>query len=108
MLNSTHTKNKSEKKWCQRWKSVLQINEQCCICKNNGNRILVKLISYKKDYLKCTSKASYMSLKIFDNDLSQYVKTKFQLSKVFMYEFHYDYQTIRLSLDYQTIIHRHL
>ena len=77
MLNSTHTKNESGKKLCQRWKSVLQINEQCCISKKNGNRIVVKLISYTKDYLKCTSKASYMSLKIFDNGLSQYVKTKF-------------------------------
>ena len=32
-----HTKkNRSRKKWWQRWKSVVQINEQCCIWKNNG------------------------------------------------------------------------
>ena len=33
------------------------------------NRTDVKLISNKKDYLKWTSKPSYMSQKIFDNDL---------------------------------------
>ena len=27
MLNSTHTKNKSRKKWWQRWNSVRHINE---------------------------------------------------------------------------------
>ena len=33
------------------------------------NRIDVKLISNKNDCLKCTSKRSYMSHKIVDNDL---------------------------------------
>ena len=40
-------KNKSRKKWRQRWKSVVQVNEQCCIQQNNGNlinRIDVKLV----------------------------------------------------------------
>ena len=37
--------------------------------KNLRNRINVKLASNKKDYLKWTSKTSYMSHKIFDNDL---------------------------------------
>ena len=33
------------------------------------NEIDVKLVSNKKDFLKWTSKPSYMSHKIFDNDL---------------------------------------
>ena len=36
---------------------------------NLRNRIDVKLVSNKKDYLKWTSKPSCMSHKIFDNDL---------------------------------------
>ena len=36
---------------------------------NLRNRIDVKLIINKKDYLKCTLKPSYMSHKIFDNNL---------------------------------------
>ena len=36
---------------------------------NLRNGINVKLVSNKKDYLKQTSKPSYMSHKIFDNDL---------------------------------------
>ena len=27
-----------QKKWRQRWKSIVQINEQCCIWQNNGKR----------------------------------------------------------------------
>ena len=36
---------------------------------NLRNRIDAKLVSNKKDYLKWTSKPSYMSHKVFDNDL---------------------------------------
>ena len=36
---------------------------------NLRNRINVKLVNNKKDYLKCTSKPSYMSHKIFENNL---------------------------------------
>ena len=36
---------------------------------NVRNRIDLKIGSNKKDYLKWTSKPSYMSLKLFDNDL---------------------------------------
>ena len=36
---------------------------------NLRNRIHVRLISSKKDYLKWTLKVSYVSPKIFDNDL---------------------------------------
>ena len=73
---------------------------------NLRNTLDVKLISNKKDYLKGISKPSYMSLKIFDNDLVAIRKNKvtltldkpadigmyiLELGKVLMYEFHYDY-----------------
>ena len=73
---------------------------------NLRNRIYVKLVSNKKDYLKWTSKPSCMSRKIFDNDLVVIRKNRvtltlnkpayigmcvLELSKVLMYEFHYDY-----------------
>ena len=69
------------------------------------NRIDVKLVSNKKDYLKWISKPSYMSHKIFDNDLVAIRKNKvtltlnklayvgmciLELRKVLIYEFHYD------------------
>ena len=70
---------------------------------NLRNRIDVKLASNKKDYLKWTSKPSYLSPKIFDSDLVAIRKSKatlnkrsyvrmciLELSKVLMYEFHYD------------------
>ena len=70
---------------------------------NLRNRIDVKLVTNKKDYLKWTSKPSYMSHKIFDNDLVVIHKNKviltlnkpayigkciLELSKVLMYKFH--------------------
>ena len=73
---------------------------------NVRNRINVKLASNKKDYSKWTSKPSYMSHKIFDNDLVAIRKDKviltlnkpayigmcfLELSKVLMYECRYDY-----------------
>ena len=73
---------------------------------NLRNRIDARLVSNKKDYLKWTSKPSYMSHKIFDNDLVAIRKSKvtltlnklactgmciLELSKVLMYEFHFDY-----------------
>ena len=73
---------------------------------NLRNRIDVKLVSNKIDYLKWTSKPSYISHKIFDNDLFIILKNKVTLTlnkaayigmcilglrKVLMYEFHYDY-----------------
>ena len=36
---------------------------------NSRNRINIKLVSNEKDYLKWTFKTSYMSHKIFGNDL---------------------------------------
>ena len=48
--------------------------------KNLRNRIDVKLVSNKKDYLKWTSKPSYMSHKIFENDLFAIRKNKVTLT----------------------------
>ena len=73
---------------------------------NLRNRFDVKLVSNKRDYLKWTSKPSYMLHNIFDNDVVTIRKNKvtlmlnrpayigmciLELSKVLMYEFHYDY-----------------
>ena len=46
---------------------------------NLRNRINVKLLSNKKNYLKWTFKPSYMSHKIFDNDLVAMRKNKVTL-----------------------------
>ena len=69
------------------------------------NKVDVKLVNNIKDYLKCISKPSYMSHKIFENNLVALRKSKvslklnkpaytgmciLKLSKVLMYEFHYD------------------
>ena len=74
---------------------------------NVTNTTIVKHVSNKKDSLKWTSKPSYMSNKIFDNDLVVIPKNKVpltlnksacigmcilvELRKVLMYKFHYDY-----------------
>ena len=47
---------------------------------NLRNRIYVKLVSNKRDYLKWTSKPSYMSHKIFGNDLVAIRKNKVTLT----------------------------
>ena len=46
---------------------------------NLRNRIDVKLVNNKQDYLKCTSKPSYMSHRIFDNNLGAIRKCKLSL-----------------------------
>ena len=71
--------------------------------KNVRNRIHVKLVYNKRNYLKCTSKPSYMSHKIFDKNIVAIRKSKLELklnnpayiwksilemSKALMYEFH--------------------
>ena len=73
---------------------------------NLRSRIDVRLENNENDYLKCSSKPSYMSHKIFDNNLVAIRKSKvalklnkpayigmciLELSKILMYEFHYDY-----------------
>ena len=83
MLNSIHKKNRSRKKWLQRWKSIVQINEQYCLWKKMENlrkRMDTKLVSNRKDYLKWTFKQSYMSRKIFIYDLVAIHKNKVTLT----------------------------
>ena len=46
------------------------------IMENLRNRIDLKLVSNKKDYLKWTSKPSYMPHKIFDIDLIEIRQNK--------------------------------
>ena len=73
---------------------------------NLRNRIDVKLLNNKKDYLKCTSDPSYMSHKKFDNNLAAIRKSKLalklnnlacielcilKLSEVLTYKFHFEY-----------------
>ena len=72
-----------QKKWWQRWKSVEQINKKCGIWKTIENlrcRIDLKFVSNKRDYLKLTSKPSYIFQKIFDNDLVAIRKNKVKLT----------------------------
>ena len=84
------------------------------------NKIDVKLVSNKKDYLKWTSKPSYMSQKICDNNVVTIRKSKvtlalnkpayvgmsiLDLSKVIMYEFHYDFIENEYGKQLKTIIH---
>ena len=72
---------------------------------NLRNRIDVKLVNNAKDYLKCTSKQSYIMDKIFDNSsfVIQKSKVALKLNKlayigmcilesrnVLLYEFYYD------------------
>ena len=69
-------------------------------------KIDLRFVNNKNDYLKWISTPSYMSHKIFDNKLVARRKSKvtlkrnkpayfgmciLELSKVLMYEFHYDY-----------------
>ena len=73
---------------------------------NLRKRIDVKLVNNEKDYLKCTSKPSFISHKIFDNNLVVICKSKLalklnkpakigmyilELKEVLMHKFHYDY-----------------
>ena len=73
---------------------------------NLRKRIDLKLVNHEKDYLKFTSKPSYMSHKIFGNNLVAIRESKLalkldkpaytgkcisELSKAIMYKFHYGY-----------------
>ena len=87
MLISTHKKRiDGEKNGEKDGKALYKLmnNEQCYIqnkMENLRNRINVKLVSSKKsNYLKWTSKSSYMSYKIFDNDLVGIRKNKVTLT----------------------------
>ena len=89
---------------------------------NLQNRIDVKLVKTKKDYLKCTSKPSYMSDKIFDNNLVAIAKSKaalkfnkpacirmciLELSEVLKYKFHCDYIKNKNGNKSKLLFHRH-
>ena len=73
---------------------------------NLRNRFNVQLVNNKNDYVKYTSRSSHMLQKIFDSNLIAICKSKLalklskkihirmwilEISKVLMYEFHYDY-----------------
>ena len=126
MLNSTHKKIiEAEKNDGKDAKALHKLMSNVVYRKtmeNLRNTIDVKLVSKKKYYLKWTTKPSYMSHKTFDNDLAAIRKNKvtltlnkpvyigmciFELSKVLMYKFHYDYiKNMVTSQDYysQTLI----
>ena len=87
---------------------------------NLRDRIDVKLVSSKKDCLKCTSKPSYMSQKTFNNNLVAICKNKatltlnkpalvgayiLKLGKVLMYKLHYDYIKYKYDNSSKIIIH---
>ena len=89
---------------------------------NLRNRTDVRLINNEEDCLKCTSKPSFMSHEIFDNDLVAIRKSKvaltlnkpayirmciLELSKILMYEFHYDYIKSKYDNKIRTITNRH-
>ena len=105
-----HTKkNRSKKNGDKDGKTLYKLMHNSAYgktMKHLRNRIDAKLVNNKKDYLKQTSKPSYMSHKIYDNDLVAIRKNKVTLtlnkpacigryflesSKVVMYEFHFDY-----------------
>ena len=63
---NTQKKNRSREKWSQRWKSIVQINEQCCIQQNNG-----KLEKWNR------CKASKQPKRLF----KMYIKTKLYVAQ---------------------------
>ena len=52
--------------------------------KNKRNRIDVRLVNNKKNYLKCKSKPSYISHKIFDNNSVTIRKSKVTLTLIWV------------------------
>ena len=85
-------------------RSVVEINKYGNTIENLRNSIDAKLVN--NDYLRCTSKPSYTSHKIFANNLvvirkrnaslkinkPEYIGMRIlELSKVLMYKLHYDY-----------------
>ena len=83
MLNSTHKKEQKQKNGEKVGKALYKLMNNAVygkIMKNVRNRINAELASKKKDYLKLTSKPSYRSHKIFDNDLVAIRKKKVTLT----------------------------
>ena len=71
---------------------------------NVRKRINVRLVNNDQDYLRCVSKPNFVSQKIFDKNFVHQIKSIpklnkpiyvgfsiLELSKLFMYKFHYDY-----------------
>ena len=71
MSNLTHKKRiESEKNGDKNGKPLYKsMNNAVCdkIMEGLRNRVDIKLVNYKKDHLKWTSKPGYMSQKVFDN-----------------------------------------
>ena len=83
MLNSTYKKIEAEKNDNKDGKALYKFMNNAVYGKTMEslrNRIDVKLLSSKKYYLKWTSKPSYMSHKIFENDLVAISKNKVTLT----------------------------
>ena len=106
MSNSTHTKKiEAEKNGDKYGKALYKLMNNAIYGKtmeNLINRIDVKLVDNKKSYLKQACKPSYISHKVFHNDLVAIRKSKvtltlnktayigmciLELTKVLMYEF---------------------
>ena len=68
---------------------------------NLRNRIDVKLVSNKKNYLKWTSKASSMSHKIFDNDSVAIHKSKATLTLNTLWDVYFG---IKKSINLQILL----
>ena len=72
MLNSTQKRIEAGKNGDKDGKALYNLMKNSIYRKkieNLRNRIDVKYVSDKKDYLKWTFKPNYMSHKVFDNDL---------------------------------------
>ena len=81
-MNSKQKKNRSRKNNDKDGKTLYKLMNNAIYGKTMEalrNKINVKLVNNKKDYLKCTSKPSYMSHKIFGNNLVTILKSKLAL-----------------------------
>ena len=108
-MNSTHKRIELEKNYEKDGKALCKLMKNATYGKTMENLrhwTNVKLVNSEKDYLKCSSKASYMSHKIFDNNLVTISKSKIalkiykpayigmcilDLSKLSVCEFHSNY-----------------
>ena len=83
MLNSFHKKNRSRKNGDKDGKVLYKLMSNAVYGKtmeNVRNKINVKLVSIKKDYLKWSYKSSCMSCKTFATDLIVIHKNKVTLT----------------------------
>ena len=121
-----HTrKNKSRKKWRQRWTEALyKLMNNATYRKameNVRSRINLRLINKEIGYWKWTSKPSSISNQRFDNNLvaihkvkvelkfnkPEYIGMCFELRKILIRTFHYDYIKNKYNKKSKTIFHRH-